>query len=490
MRSENRLEVLRDACVVLQNEVTRQSELLLDLARRNAELEGRELTQAELDLIDGVARKRAELAASKPARQQRPAKPRSDYGPNPQLDLPREERLFELPADERTCKVCDGELAEMGVSEDSEEITVVERTYKVVVNRRQKYRCRCNANVVTAPGPKRLIPGSRYSTEFVVALAVDKYADHLPLERQVARMARQGLSVSSSTLAEQIITLAAFLTPTYEAIREGLLKEPVLHVDETGWLLAPNGGLTGKRRHRKKYFTATVWGLCSDRLAHYALLDSKSTEAGRSLLSSYSGYLVADGYQVYEILAKPPPEGGGYALVNCWAHVLRKFRELEETEPRSRPILQWIRQLYEIDADVEGSFPGDADACKKRLALRREKAPPILENMRQWAFAQGGLRRSDFGKAITYMMKRWGNLTRFLEDGRIPLDNNRVERALRQPVMGRKNHFCSRSQRGAKATAILYSLVETARINGIDPAVYLLDAVHAAIENPGAVTLP
>jgi transposase len=477
---------------VLQGEVFRQSELLRSQARRIAELEGRELTQTELDLIDGIAQRAAEVVTSKAAADKRPRKPRSDHGPNPQPDLPREERLFELPPDERTCEVCDGQLEEMGVSEDSEEITVVERTYKVAINRRRKYRCRCNANVVTAPGPKRLIPGGRYSTEFVVANAVDKYADHLPLERQVARMARQGLKVSSSTLAEQIITLAEFLAPTYDAIRQELLQEPVLHVDETGWLLAPNGGQTGKRRHRKKYFTATVWGLCSDRFAHYSLLGSKSTEAGRSLLSGYRGYLVADGYQVYEILAKPPPEAesGGYSLVNCWAHVLRKFRELEETEPRSHPVLRWIQQLYEIDDGVEGPFPGSAEASAQRLALRREKAPPILDELRQWAFAQGGLRRSDLGRAITYTMKRWDNLTRFLEDGRIPLDNNRVERALRQPVLGRKNHFCSRSERGARATAILYSLVETDRINGIDPAIYLLDAANAAIDKPGAITLP
>ena len=114
----------------------------------------------------------------------------------------------------------------------------------------------------------------------------------------------------------------------------------------------------------------------------------------------------------------------------------------------------------------------------------------MLERIRTWAFEQGGLRQGDFGKAVAYMIKRWDNLTRFVDDGRIPLDNNRVERALRKPVMGRKNHYCSRSERGARTTAILYSLIETARLAGRDPAEYLLEAVNAALAKPGTVTLP
>ena len=491
-RRETRVDVLQEACSLLQGEVERLSSKLHDQARRIAELEGQELTQAELD---GLLQSTPSTAAAPPEQKRRSKKrkkPQTGHGPQPQPKLAREERYFELGEDERVCGVCDGQLQEMGLSEDSEEITLVERTYKVALNRRKKYRCRCNANVVTAPGPNKLIPGGRYSTEFAVSVAVDKYVDHSPLERQVDRMARQGLRVTSSTLFDQIQPLAKVLVPSYEAILKELLAGPVLHVDETGWLLAPNGVRLGRKRHRKKQFTATVWGLCSPRLAYYALLDSKSTEAGKSLLASYSGAVVADGYQVYEILSKADPESQrpGYTLVNCWAHVLRKFRELEGHEPRSHPVLEWIRELYEIDRQIEGPFPGDAEACAKRHAARQEHSAPIVARIKQWAFQQGGLRRSDFGKALNYMLKRWENLTRFLDDGVVPLDNNRVERALRKPVLGRKNHHCSRSQRGARTTAILYSLVETARLNGLDPGAYLLTAANAALEKPGTVTLP
>jgi transposase len=491
-RSESRIEVLQEACALLQDEVLRLSSMVRMLALENARLQGRELTQAELDELDSAPRCETPKASDQQRSERKKAKekPRRGHGPRPQPDLPKEERLFELPAEERTCTVCQGELREMGVTEDSEEITVVERTYKLVLNRRRKYRCRCNANVVTAAGPVKLIPGGRYSPEFAVSVAIDKYADHLPLERQATRMARCGLAVNSAALFDQIAALADVLAPTYRALLEQLLAGPVLHVDETGWLLAPNGKPVGRKRHRKKRWTATVWGLCSEQYAYYALLDSKSTEAGRSLLESYGGIVVADGYQVYEILSGENSQTQHFTLVNCWAHTLRKFRDLESHEPRCKIILEWIRELYEIEREIDGPFPGDRDTCERRRDLRRRRSQPILDEIKEWAFQQGGLRRSDFGKALNYMMKRWEQLTRFVDDGRIPLDNNRVERALRGPVLGRRNHFCSRSERGATTTAVLYSLVETARLNGIDPARYLLDATQAALQQPGAVTLP
>ncbi len=305
-------------------------------------------------------------------------------------------------------------------------------------------------------------------------------------------MARSGLQVTSASLSDQFAALAQVPKPTSHALRDRLLEGPVLHVDETGWLIAPNGQKIGRKRHRKKRYTATVWGLCSDRYAHYALLESKSTADGRSLLESYRGVLVADGYQVCETLALPDKEGQPprFTLVNCWAHCLRKFRAIESSELRCKPILAWIRRLYEVEREIEGPFPGDPEVCETRRQLRQEKSTLVLKQIQTWAFQQGGLRRSDFGKAINYMMKRWDRRTHFVDDGRVPLDNNRIERALRGPVIGRKTHFCSRSHRGAQTTAILYSLVETARLNSIDPARYLLDAAKAAIEKTGAITLP
>ena len=496
VRSETRVGLLQQACGLLQDENVRLATKVRAQALRIAQLEGRVLTQAELDLLDQTPVSPETEADAKPGPADAQSKPKPDkkpqtgHGPRPQPQLPRQEKLYELPEEEQTCGVCQGELEEMGLTEDSEEITVVERTYSLVLHRRKKYRCRCNANVVTADGPTKLIPGGRYSAEFAVSVAIDKYADQLSLQRQVTRMARSGLTVTSATLFDQLHALSRLLEPTYQALFARLLEGPVLHVDETGWLLAPNGVKLGRKRHRKRRYTATVWGLCSDQFAYYALLDSKSLESGRSLLGAYSGVLVADGYQVYETLSQgneeeqEPP----YTLVNCWAHCLRKFRDLKDA--RCQPVLGWIKKLYAIERKVEGPFPGGPEAWAERRELRQKESRKILEKIRAWALDQGGLRQSGFGKAIHYMMKRWDRLTRFVEDGRIPLDNNPAERALRGPVIGRKIHFCSRSERGAKTTAVLYSMVETARLSGVDPAEYLLAATRAALLKPDAVTLP
>lgn len=152
----------------------------------------------------------------------------------------------------------------------------------------------------------------------------------------------------------------------------------------------------------------------------------------------------------------------------------------------------WIARLFKIErkVEVEGCFPGDEAAQALRLALRQKEAAPIVKQIRDFALTQGGLRSSDFGKALRYMLQHWDGLTLFLEDPRIPLDNNAAERVLRGPVVGRKNFYGNRSQHGTEVAAILYSLIETAKLSGLDPAAYLRHAALAAIENPGAVTLP
>ncbi len=194
-RSETRVEILQQACGLLQDEVGRLVTRLRDLTLRNAHLEGRVLTQAELDILETPGSKAFQAAAEPITPEAKPKaakKPQKGHGPRPQPRLPRQEQLYELPQDEQTCQVCQGELEEMGLTEDSEEITLVERTYSLVLHRRKKYRCRCNANVVTAHGPAKLIPGGRYSADFGVSVAVDKYVDqsvprrhaHLPQGRR------------------------------------------------------------------------------------------------------------------------------------------------------------------------------------------------------------------------------------------------------------------------------------------------------------------
>jgi transposase len=401
------------------------------------------------------------------------------HGPRAQPTLPIVEIRHELPADQRSCPACGGDLTEMsGQGETSERITTVKLTYHVEHHVRQKYRCACNGAVVTAPGPVQLIPGGRYAPEFAVGVAVAKYADHLPLERQVRMMSRDGLRVDSQTLWDQIQALARHLEPTYEALGKRALAAPVINVDETRW----------PRLGSASVAAGTVWNVRAPTVAFYRILPGKSTAEGRQVLGGYRGTVVVDGFAVYEVLARDGPD---LTLAHCWAHTKRKYDDIAEQWPTAcGDIGALIGELYAIERLIPGPFPGDAEAQTLRQQLRHDRSRPVLDRIWHWATVQVGLPRSEFGKAVRYMLDRWTGLTRFVDDPRIPLDNNAAERALRGPVVGRKNHYGSRSLRGTEVAAAFYTLCETARLVGVDPQAYLLRAVYAALERPGTVTLP
>jgi len=500
-RTEQDIERLRAAYLLVDRHASILAKENIDLKQRIAELEGRELTQAELELPlpevievtldssdgehtsddekkDSPAGDGADGSSAPEEKQRRPG-----HGPRSQPKLPLVFERHELPADERECKVCGGTLEEMGSqSEDSEEITVVERAYTIVVHQRQKYRCDCNANVVTASAPERLVPGGRYSNDLIATVAIDKYADNIPLESQVQRMARSGLEVTSSTLVDLLHALTALLEPVWRELYVWMLdNEPVLNVDETGWPFADRK--TGRRRR-------TAWCVSSPRAVIHHLLASKSGEMAERLLGGYEGVVVADGYQVYESLAKAEDEAG-FSLANCWAHVLRKFRACLETEPeRSREVLHLIGLLYRVEENIPDSFPGDEEAQAQRLDLRRTWSAAVAAKIREWAFSQGGLRRSPFGKAVAYMMNRWDNLTRFLSDPKIPLDNNHAERSLRKLVIGRKIHYGSRSEAGLRIAEVHYSLIDSCRLNDVDPLAYYRHLIATRLVIPETIVLP
>jgi transposase len=366
----------------------------------------------------------------------------------------------------------------VGQTEETDRITAVKLTYRVEHHVRQKYRCAWNGAVVTAPGPAQVIAGGRYAPAFGVGVAVAKYTDHLPLERQVRMMAREGLIVDSQTLWDQLHAIARHLAPTYEALGRRALQAPVINVDETRWAIMG----------ASKPAAGTVWGVHAPSVSFYRILPGKSADEGREVLAGYRGIVVADGFAVYEVLAR---DGPGFTLAHCWAHTKRKYDEIATTWPTAcATIGALIGELYAIERLVPGPFPGDAAAQALRQQLLVERSRAVLDQIWTWATAQAGLPRSDFGKAVRYMLERWTGLTRFVENPRIPLDNNAAERALRGPVVGRKNHYGSRSQRGTQVAALFYTLCETAKLVGVDPHAYLLRALHAAIAQPGAVTYP
>ena len=417
-----------------------------------------------------------------------PRPPRRGHGPRPQPQLPLVFTRHVLDEPDLVCPECGDLLPEWaGQVEESDEIIVVERQYKILRHQKQKYRCACG-HIETALGPPKLIPGGRYSIDFAADVAVDKYQDHLPLNRQVERMARTGLVVDTQTLWDQLSALVRVLNGCYQALVLHVLAAAVLLVDETTWHFFGPGT---KRLGRKK---GTLWGAVGNGAVFYQLEGSRSAEAAVAVLRGYQGILVVDGYDGYPAMVRAAGQSvrdGPPLLVYCLTHARRKFVQAEPHYPEARRAIELIGKVYEVEAEVDHAEVGsEAERLELRARLRREKSAPLMKELRTWALAQRALPRSSFGRALTYIDERWTGLTHFLEDARIPLDTNAIERLLRGPVLGRKNHLGSQSKRGMAVAGCLYSLLASAKLAGVDPRAYLREAALRALADPKDVLLP
>lgn len=485
LERETNVEVLRQAAQLLEAENERLVKKTLSLQREVLRLKGlgpadlqlqiaeleRQLRQRNEELFGRSSEKRPSQQDGVPA--QRGAQ--KGHGPREQKQLPIREEVFKLDVPDQQCPECGGALAEIaGQTEDSDEVTVVERHFEIRRIKRQKYRCRCGECVETALGPDKLLPGGRYSIEFGVEVAIQKYLDHLPLERQVRIMAREGLVIDSQTLWDQLNAIAKHVEPAHLRQRLELMNEPVLGADETRWPVCEKG------RDARNW---QVWALASPTAVHYQVREDRSADSAQALIGDFSGVLITDDYGAYEALRK---RGGKFAHSNCWAHVRRKFIELESTNPaEAKAVLDLIGELYEIERQCPTGPPGDA----LRRQLRSERSREVIARIDDYLHATMALPESGLARAIGYARGCWQGLVRFLDDPRIPLDNNATERALRGVVVGRKNHYGSRSKRGTEVSAILYSLLESAKLAGVEPKEYLRAAVIAAIRGL-AVPLP
>src|SRR6266571_3158133 len=490
------VDTLRKVAVPLDRQVRTLSAHVRDLAEENARLKGQDAkaVQREIEALKELLAQRERVIFAEKS-EQRPRTgtegtpsepvPRHGHGPRLQPSLPILDLIHELDEADLVCPKCGGQLVEMaGQTEDSEEISVVERRFVILKHQRKKYRCACNGCVDTAPGPVKLQPGSRYSTAFAVEVAVNKYLDHLPLERQARIMRREGLTIDSQTLWDQLDVLAGVLRPTYDALVRHVLKAEVVGADETWWRLMDTKG-------SKRWW---VWSVTREDAVIYKALPSRSQEAARQVLNGYRGIVLADGYAAYDALARAGPS---FTLAHCWAHVRRKYVEAEPHFPEAcREVLDLIGLLYGVEAEIPAVLLQDPllreDALDRRRQSRQERSRSVVAAIRDWAYAQKprALPESSLGKAITYMMGLWPGLTLFLDDPRIPVDNNQTERGLRGVVLGRKNHYGSRSERGTEVAALFYSLLESAKLAGVEPKLYLDTATRTALENPKAVSLP
>ena len=412
---------------------------------------------------------------------------KTGHGPTPQLNLPIEIKTYELAEDDQTCDVCGKALLPKdGLVQESELITVVGVQFKVEKVIQTIYGCECPETLVTAPGPDRVISGGRYSLEFAAFVAEQKYLDHMPLARQQRMMERSGLDITRATLWDQTNAMAALLEPTWKALHEFTLGADWVHCDETHWPMLNGPGTS-------KWWT---WCLASADSVFYAIHQSRSAKAARSVLEGFEGVLITDGYGAYNALLRAGPKNIDHA--NCWAHVRRKFLEAEAAYPdQTKKPIAWIGRLFGIERglpklDRNASLSERTDVLDARRAARQEHSRPVIDELRQWAYdiTPTLLPSTGLSKAVNYMLKLWPGLTLFLSDPRVPIDNNHAEREIRGLVVGRKNHYGSKSKRGTVVAAVFYSLFESAKLAGVNPKAYVLEAARRAIRNPGAITLP
>lgn len=475
LQREKDVETLRQAALLLEAENARLVKRNVELTRellaaqgadasvlqlRLAELE-RQLQQARAALFSPSSEKRPR--SDEPSRAEAEKGKQRGHGPR-QQSLPTLEVVHTLEEADTCCPQCGGTLRPMAECyEEAEEVDVVERHFVLKHHKRQKYRCACNACVETAPGPQKLQPGGRYSVDFAIEVAVHKYLDHQPLERQVRTMAREGLVVDSQTLWDQVNALARVLESPYGALLRYQLSQQVLGADETRWPLLGSPG-------QAKWH---MWALTSPKAVFHRVEDTRGADAARQLLQGFSGTLMTDGYAVYDALAKASQ--GRFGVAHCWAHVRRKF--LECAAPEAQVAVEFIGELYAVEREYKQGPP----ELSRLHALRQEKSRAVLARLHAWALEVRVLPESALGKALGYMGSLWTGLTRFVDDARVPLDNNATERALRGPVVGRKNHYGSRSRRGTEVAALFYSLLESAKLAGVEPRAYLRTATLAAL---------
>ena len=484
--TETDIERLRQVAQLLQAENDRLHGRLKQLAEELGRANGQEAEMLELEL--GLLREQLHdrnqalfgtssekrVHANGEGQGEAPTKPKRGHGPTAQPELPIVDAVFELDEADTACPKCGGELSAMdGQFEESDVVDVVQRSFRIVREKRQKYACACGECIETALGSDKPVKGGRYSLSFAATVASDKFEDHTPLARQVRQMGRVGLRVTSQTLWDQSLGLAHHLEPSYRALKDYILEDGVVGMDETPW------PLLGKGKTKKWW----VWSLCRPDAVYYEIAPTRSTKEVAALLGDYEGVVMCDGYASYPSFVKNRAGPGQLVLANCWSHARRKFVKAKTSYPVAEEMLALLAQIYSIEREADGNL-------EVRVELRRLKSRPLIDEIQAWLLTQHALPKSSLGKAITYTSKLWDGLTLFLDNPHIPLDNNATERSIRGIALGRKNHYGSKSQRGTEVAAIYYSLIESAKLVGVNTREYLEEAARRAIANPDTVTLP
>ncbi|OLQ83800.1 transposase [Photobacterium proteolyticum] len=403
------------------------------------------------------------------------AKRRGKRKPLPK-DLPRERIVLDLEADEKICPCCQGELHKIG-EDVSEKLEFIPAQLKVLEYVRPRYGCRqCEktaeqVSIIQKPAPASLIPKS-FATESLLAnIILGKYQYALPLYRQETLFEQAGIALTRTTMARWAMQVSEAFTPLYQAIRQTLLQQVVIQADETP--------LNVLKEDKQCY----MWVYCSGGdspgssppgLKNIVLFDYQNSRAGAcpaNYLGDFTGYLQTDGYQAYDTLK-------AIEHLGCMAHARRKFMDAKKVQGKGKTgkadvVLAKIQKLYALEARLKEC------TVEARQAERQLRAKPMLDDLYQWLNKQKVIGSGQLGKAIKYTLGQWPKLIRYVEDGHLSIDNNRAERAIKSLVIGRKNWLFADTPSGADASAVLYSIIETAKANDLVVYDYLVHCMKA-----------
>ncbi|HEY7550711.1 MAG TPA: IS66 family transposase [Hyphomicrobiaceae bacterium] len=449
--------------------------------RRSERITDDQLALALDELETAAAKVNAEAEKADPERKAAAARKRRASRDEKLDHLPHEEVVIE--PESKVCPCCGGELHVIG-EDTSKRLDKVPAKVTVLVTRRPKYACRtCEktgadevAGIIQAPAPARLIEGGLPTEALVADVVVSKYADHLPLYRQSQILARHGVRIERSTLAQWVGAAAAELAPLTDHLLQQLKASPKLFCDETRCPVLDPG--------RGKTKTGYLWAIARDDrpwsgsdppAVVYAYAPGRGAKHAVKLLDGFNGVLQVDGYAGYNALADPARRGGAVTLAYCWSHLRRKFYEVYVGghSPIATEALARIKELYAVEDEIRGLPP------ELRRRARQERSKVIVAALKPWfeqslaAVPRGG----KIGEALAYGLNHWDGLTRFLDDGRIEIDSNTVERSIRGLALNRKNALFAGHDLGAENWATVASLVETCKLNAVDPLAWMTDTL-------------
>jgi transposase len=475
----------RDAAIAERDQALLQNDRLRHLlrqlqraqfGRRSEKLDPEQLLLALEDIEQAIAANEAADDKKDPAAARaRSEKRRVNRGALP-AHLPRVDVTIE--PDDINCPCCRAPMHVIG-EETSERLDVIPAQFQVIVTHRPKYACRaCEQAVVQAPAQERLIRGGLPTEATVAHILVAKYAWHLPLYRQAQMLLAQGIDIKRAILAFWVGYAAAELKPLYLRLRELMLGSAKIAVDETVVpVLDP-----GRGRTKKGYFWAIArddrpWAGPDPPAVAYSYAPGRGAVHALKLLDRYRGVVQCDGYAAYKTIADAC--GEAITLAFCWAHLRRKFYDIAKdgNAPIASEALERIAKLYLIEKTIRGQ---SADG---RRTVRQQRSKPLVLELKTW-FEQQLARvsgKSLIAEVIRYALNHWDGLIRFLDDGRIELDTNAVERSIRPIVLNRKNALFAGHDQGAENWACIASLIETCKLNGVDPETYFTDVLSKLV---------